>query len=156
MHRLLALAAALAVLPPAPARADWQYTKWGMTPEEAVKASNGAMKLIPAKERKPVELTHTEPVAEGTYKDGALNVTVEFVIDTASGGLACVGYAATDMAQNAALKDWLVKRYGAPPSQMKGPPMDMWNWSKPDTIIFTASNSFAATVTQCKPGGPMG
>jgi hypothetical protein len=31
----------------AEARADWQYTRWGMTPEEVVAASRGAVQLGP-------------------------------------------------------------------------------------------------------------
>ena len=49
MHRIFAAIAVVAGLVPAAARADWQYTKWGMEPEEAVTASNGTMKILPAK-----------------------------------------------------------------------------------------------------------
>jgi hypothetical protein len=38
---LTALAAAPLSLWTPPAQADWQYTKWGMTPAEVIRASNG-------------------------------------------------------------------------------------------------------------------
>jgi hypothetical protein len=30
------------------ARAEWQYTRWGMTPEQVVAASGGKAELLPA------------------------------------------------------------------------------------------------------------
>jgi hypothetical protein len=38
------LAAALACVAASPAEADWQYTRWGMTPKQVVAASRGAAK----------------------------------------------------------------------------------------------------------------
>ena len=65
-------------------------------------------------DRRRADLTHTEKVAEGTFEDGALRLQVEFLIDTASGGLVCVTYATMDAAQNRLLRETLIKRYGRP------------------------------------------
>lgn len=47
VHRLGRVAALVAVLlAPLPASADWQYTRWGMTPEEAVRASGGTLSRL--------------------------------------------------------------------------------------------------------------
>jgi hypothetical protein len=44
------------------ARADWQYTKWGMTPDQVVSASNGSASIVPPNGGCPVQ---------GTYKSGS-------------------------------------------------------------------------------------
>jgi hypothetical protein len=36
-----------ALLAPLTARADWAYTKWGMTPQEVVAASDACNKKLP-------------------------------------------------------------------------------------------------------------
>lgn len=158
MHRTLAIVLALAMVLPAAARADWQYTKWGMKPEEAVKASNGAMKMLPAKDRRKADITKTEKVAEGAFEDGALRLQVEFLIDTASGGLVCVAYATSDPAQNGLLRQTLIKRYGLPMGASAQPagPVDLLGWGTPDTIDYQAVPGTPASVIHCKPGGPMG
>ena len=158
MHRTFAVTALAAALLPAPARADWQYTKWGMRPEEAVKASNGGMKMLPDKDRRKVDITKTEKVAEGTFDDGALRLEVEFLIDTTSGGLICVTYATKDPAQNALLRQTLIKRHGLPMGGDTQPPgpVDLLGWGKPDTIDYQAVPGAPASVIHCKSGGPMG
>jgi hypothetical protein len=158
MRRTFAMCAALAALLPAAARADWAYTKWGMTPQEAVTASNGAMKLLPANARKKEDLTHTEKVAEGEFEDGALRLRVEFLIDTDTGGLVCVTYTPSDATRNDALKDALTKRYGPPMGAIPAGtvPVELLAWDRPDTINYSAAKGYAAGVIHCKKGGPMG
>ena len=158
MKKLIAPIAVIIALAPLEARADWQYTKWGMTPEAAVKASNGAMKLIPAKDREKPSPTGTVIVASGTFQDGDIRLRIEFLIDAVSGGLVCVAYAPSDAAQNEALKQLLLKRYGPPMGGMpSGPaPVDLLGWGDPDTIDYQAASGYPAGVVHCKKGGPMG
>jgi hypothetical protein len=40
------LVMAALVLVPGVAQAEWQYTRWGMTPHEVLRASNGAARLV--------------------------------------------------------------------------------------------------------------
>lgn len=54
------------------ARADWQYTKWGMTPEQVEAASSGLAKVA-------------GPVVKGTYKSGDITFLTEFYFQ--NGGL---------------------------------------------------------------------
>jgi len=56
----------------APARADWQYTRWGMTPEQVVAASHGNALLVP-KTRK-----NDDRLALGIYKVGHFEFAVFF------------------------------------------------------------------------------
>lgn len=60
----------------APARADWQYTKWGMTPEQVVVASGGAARLVT--DEKPPYLS-TRIGCDARYKVGAFEFYVSFM-----------------------------------------------------------------------------
>lgn len=103
-------------------------------------------------------LTQIEKVAEGAFQDGALRLQVEFLIDTASGGLVCVTYATMDPAQNGLLRQMLIKRYGLPMGGSAQParPVDLLGWGKPDTIDYQAIPGTPAGVIHCKTDGPMG
>lgn len=46
MKCLCGLSLLIALCVVSPAHADWQYTKWGMSPEEVVAASNGKAHLV--------------------------------------------------------------------------------------------------------------
>jgi hypothetical protein len=148
----------LVTLLPAPARADWQYTRWGMTPEVAVKTSNGGMKLLPAKDREKPSPMGTIKVAEGTFQDGEFRLEVEFLIDARSGGLGCVTYRLSDLRQNATFRQAMIRRYGVPMGDSSAPaaPVDGLAWDTPDTIQYLATSNSAAAVIHCKKGGPMG
>jgi hypothetical protein len=134
------------------AMADWQYTKWGMTPEQVASASHGAVKVIPKAQRKRVEEAKMENGAEGTFTDGELRLHVAFSFDTDGAGLNAVGYDVMDAAQNDLLKAWLVRTYGAPDNKgglsMIG--LTTWYWSKPDEIEMNISKGTAAFVMQSK------
>jgi hypothetical protein len=43
---------AVALLWATPVHADWQYTKWGMTPEQVIEASGGRVSKIPEDQQK--------------------------------------------------------------------------------------------------------
>jgi hypothetical protein len=150
MRSILATILVVVMLAPA-ARADWEYTKWGMTPEQVVKASGGHVKLLQGAEQRTVapDMRHG---AEGTYSDGAVSLQVRFTFDPRNGnGLNCVFYAVTDDKQSPALKDLMIKRYG-PPSKEGGVAvlgMTDLTWEKPDDINLTMSNSDPAFVTHC-------
>ena len=53
MKRLTNLLALIVVplLPLSPAHADWQYTKWGMSVEQVIRASGGQLRLPTPQER---------------------------------------------------------------------------------------------------------
>ena len=149
MRMIVLSIAALGVLVPFQARADWAYTKWGMTPEEVVKASGGGVQLVPPAQRR--EAAGRELGAEGDFTDGAIRLHVGFGFDVKTQGLTCVFYNVMDAAQNAMLKAQLTKRYGRPSgNDIAG--LAMWHWSKPDTIDMQSMTNVAASVQHCKPG----
>lgn len=100
----------LAVAPPA--HADWQYTRWGMTPEQVVAASSGKATLLPAGQRP--RMPPLETVATGEFEDAALTLRTAFSFNTDGGGLACVFYGLTGRDGADAFKALLVSRYGRP------------------------------------------
>ena len=99
------------------AHADWQYTHWGMTPEQVVAASRGAAQVVPEKNRPRGVPILT--AATGTYQEGPLELRVTFQFTTAGNGLACVSYGVNSHDQDDAFKAALVKRYG-PPQKTSG------------------------------------
>ncbi|MDB5407551.1 MAG: hypothetical protein JWL84_2463 [Rhodospirillales bacterium] len=151
MRSILAAIPIVVMLSPY-ARADWEYTRWGMTPEQVVKASGGHVKLLQGAEQRTVapDMRHE---AEGTYSDGSVSLQVRFTFDPTNGnGLNCVFYAVTDEKQAPALKDLMIKRYGQPSKQGGIAVLGMTDltWEKPDDINLTISNSDPAFVTHCK------
>jgi hypothetical protein len=149
--RTLAAIAVLASLFSSPAWANWEYTRWGMTPEQATAASNGAVKLLPPDQRKKLPEADLEAVADGTWTDGPLKLHVGFSVDMKTGGLKCVFYNVLDETQNKLLKEAMVKRYGAPQSTSGLPAigMETLHWSKPDSIDLNLVEKTAAFVLHC-------
>ena len=95
-----------------PVQADWQYTKWGMTPEQVVAASGGRAALLPAQQRPGIPPLET--AASGELQDGSLALRTTFLFNTDGGGLACVFYGVTSSNGSDAFKASLVSRYGQP------------------------------------------
>jgi hypothetical protein len=130
-----------------PAHADWEYTKWGMTPEQVARASRGAVQAIPAAQRTRIPEVKLESGAEGTFSDGALRLQVGFSFDIPGGGLAMVQYAVLNAEQSGQLKEWMVRRYGQPQS-VSGVPaigMEILNWTTGDEIslhLMTGDRAF--------------
>ena len=106
---LIGLTALLAAFP---AHANWQYTKWGMTPEQVVAASGGRAELLPLPQRP--RIPPLETAATGEVQDGALTLRTAFLFNTDGGGLACVSYGLTSRDGADAFKALLVSRYGQP------------------------------------------
>jgi hypothetical protein len=147
--RALPVVLAMLLIAPA-ARADWQYTHWGMTPEQVVAASKGTVKLLPEKERP--RLPPTVTAATGAYQDGPLQLRVTFSFNIATNGLVCVNYGLNSHDGDEAFKASLVKRYG-PPQKTSGVGflgMTTLVWKTPtDQIEATFAKDDPAYVMQC-------
>ena len=134
------------------ARADWAYTHWGMTPDQVVAASNGAVKLLPATQRTRNDDDHWEIAAQGSYVDASLRLAVGFMFDTRTGGLTCALYNVTGDKDVDALASRLQQRYGNPAEDSSFGPVRTLQWSTPDEIEYAANRSPpAAAVTHCQP-----
>jgi hypothetical protein len=95
--------------------ADWEYTRWGMTPEQVVAASGGKAKLLPEEKRPRVPPLVT--AATGEFNDGAMQLRSVFSFNIERGGLACVSYGVLSPDQNGTFRTALVSRYGPPQSK---------------------------------------
>ena len=130
-----------------PARAHWEYTRWGMTPEQVVQASRGTALLVPPAERRRLPDADLLVAAEGSFAEGPLRLAVRFGFDS-RGSLALVVYGVADPAQNQALRDWLVRRHGEPQRQGGLPAigMESLTWDGEDEIELTITEGERAFV----------
>jgi hypothetical protein len=150
------LAAALLCLAPR-AAANWEYTKWGMTPAQVVSASHGAVHLIRPEHRLGPTGPDIETRAEGVFTDGKLRLYVSFGFAGHGGGLALVSYFVQDAAQNILLRDRLVRAYGPPaPSGDTELGSGVWRHPGQDYIDLTISEESPAFVVQHPPAPPHG
>jgi hypothetical protein len=135
----------------APAWANWEYTRWGMSPEQVAAASSGAVKVLPKAQRQSGGGDHSEIAAMGIFESEGLTLSVGFQFDTVTGGLTCVLYNAMgdDVAE---LKDLLVKKYGQA-TQSEFPGGYSMTWKTPESIeLAVGERPLAAAVTHCKAG----
>ncbi len=112
MRSVTWMAGLSALVAASPVHADWQYTKWGMTPEQVVAASSGRATLLPARQRP--RLPPLETAATGEFKDAALTLRTVFSFNTDGKGLACVFYGLTSRDGADVFKALLISRYGQP------------------------------------------
>jgi hypothetical protein len=152
-NRVIAAVAVLAWWAP-PAKADWAYTHWGMTPDQVAAASAGAANVLPAAQRTRNDDDHWEIAAKGTYADGPLRLPVGFMFDTQRGGLICVLLNAIGPDAEA-LRQVLGTRYGKPTKDSHFLSAQTVTWHTPDNVELTiGQRPVAAVVTHCLPDGP--
>ncbi len=130
--------------------ADWEYTHWGMTPEQVAAASGGSVKVLPKSERKAAG-DHSEIAAEGSFKMGGRTLSVGFQFDTTTNGLECVLYDA--MGDNVAMvTDMLTKKYGPPEKKTYGPAYSLI-WKTPEPIELGVNDKpLGGAVNHCRVG----
>ncbi len=134
---------------PAAAHADWAYTRWGMSPEEAVRASRGTLRILAPEERRQVQRAGMEYRVAGTHREGTLRLRVALAFDTQ--GLACVNYTLIDARLNAALRDWLVARHGSPRAEdQAGPGAADLSWRGADVIDASFDPGEPGAVLHCR------
>lgn len=110
MRRWMLAAAAIAVLPFAPALADWAPAKWGMSPEQVIAAVPGA-RVLPQNDEQNLRGRHAlveAPGAVGTY---AVTARYYFLPDRQV--LDMVNLTVNDRTNCAAFRDSLTQRHGA-------------------------------------------
>jgi hypothetical protein len=137
------------LLAPPAARANWEYTRWGMNPEQVVAASGGKAELLPGK---PLQGMPLAPRATGTFTEGSLHLRTTFTFEVPGGGLQCVSYGVLDHADDNNFKAALIKRYG--PAQTKSGlalvGQETLGWkTATDEIEATFSKDDPAFAMQC-------
>ncbi|HEY4251586.1 MAG TPA: hypothetical protein VGM87_10310 [Roseomonas sp.] len=143
-----AAAAALLLLAAAPARANFEYTRWGMAERAAIAASRGTVRAFPPAQRRAAG--GVEYRAGGTFQAESNRFGIAFGFGPA--GLRCVSYHAAGPAAGVALRAWLISRYGQPGE--RGGQTDQGQeslaWTQPDRIDFEMGPS-GALALQCAP-----
>jgi hypothetical protein len=146
---LLLLASAAA----SPAAAHWEFTRWGMTERQVIAASRGAVRALPARERRPVPAARMEYRAAGEFRSGALRLTVAFAFDGRNGGLVCVS-ARAEAGQAEALRARLERLFGAPQERGQDPATGTrsYGWTRPDEIDLQVTPGRPAEMLHCARG----
>lgn len=141
--RVLALLAAGA----APAAADWQYTRWGMSPEQVVAASRGAVQLGPPPSGKTYEgLTGR---ARGVHNEAGASFDAYFHFD-AEFRLARVALERTGGADCAALHNRLLADLGRPAKSTRQSfaTIDQWqDRSRGNLVGYVLVGKLPCTIT---------
>ena len=151
MHRYTTAACVIALLMAKPALADWEFTKWGMTPAQVMAGSSGMAKAVPKGEVNRDDADHWEISLRGDIKAGGKTRPSSFMFDTRTGGLQCVIYNGVG-SDASALKQELVSKYGPGKEDTFGD-MQSIDWVAPDEISLSYNeNRRAATVMHCRPG----
>lgn len=115
------------------ARADWEYTRWGMSKDEVVAASHGA--AVDATDADHGQFGDSgRPTLAADYRADAYHFRVLFFFDSA-GKLETVGLSFVDV-DPVALGVDLEKKYGTP-TRRHGEPLPGMYWETArDQIIF--------------------
>jgi len=122
---MMYVSAFLLSLSPAALWADWQYTRWGMKPEEVIQAS-GKIAIV-----EPNTTAHSTETATALltapYTTGRFNFDVKFLFNKKTSLLARVYLSLLDPNLCAELHGALYSRYGKPESQNSAI-MESSNW----------------------------
>jgi hypothetical protein len=116
----------LAALLPNAAKADWQWSRWGMTVDQAVAASNGTARKADFVEQKKMSwVTGKEnrvtmaALAHASHVAGGTSFNAWMLFDPASQQLKCVNMEPSTPVSSAALESKLVSAYGQPANRTK-------------------------------------
>lgn len=128
-----------------PALADWQYTKWGMTPEEVVAASGGMARPDPHRNKHRTD--STESLLAAPYAAAGFEFDATFQFSRSSQRLERVHLDLIDTSRCSDLIGALRSRYGEPESESKLPVLVMITWRSddmPDQVALVAIESVAS------------
>ena len=104
---------------PSSASAQWQYTEWGMNPEQVVAASNGEVARAPSDPQR--EWGGVDIAAEGTYRSGEYEFKSIFYFERNELVSVHLELQSTDLAGDAiALRHSLYGVYGEPFDETTG------------------------------------
>lgn len=143
MPKRLAMTLAFLALLSSPLFADWQYTEWGMTPEEVSAASDDTVTAIPETEQASRRNNVFTAKLEGTFSSGRFNFHSEFRFDNVSNRLRQVQLRLDDASQCQLLAQSLNTRYGEPDKVQALTVMERIEWRDSDEgngIVYHVSD----------------
>lgn len=127
------------------AAADWQYTKWNMTVDEVVAASNGLAKpSTPAEAVKKYQNTIVK--LKAPYKSGTFDFIAYFHFDEGGKHLIAVALELQNIKEATYLRAQLTSKYGNPDeSEDVAKLIQIDTWHEDDQIVLSSSSD-GATV----------
>jgi hypothetical protein len=129
------------------AKADWEYTNWGMTPEQVIKASHGlAEKIMPLSR----EYRQRGKWVRSTHKSGELAYNVVFRFELNSKGLDRVQLTLNDLNKCGSLAPLLKTRYGDLKAKVMAPGWRRFTWKDDKSnsrIRFTEGRNGGSLVS---------
>jgi len=115
--------------------ADWQYTRWGMSPEQVIKSSKG--------KAKPYSGTMPDVRVQGEYQSGAFHFRVNFAFRPNGKQLSEVELVPLDNSTCHSLKLNLEGKYGQPVSTEANEYLERqefrWHDKKQNNLVIFAS-----------------
>jgi len=110
------------------AQADWEYTRWGMTPEQVLAASNGQMKACDERACRGQQAESQVARLYGNVRQDGFAFTAFASFDRRSGRLAAINLRLEGGAKSDDLIQVLRKRYGEPATKSVTMLMEYWTW----------------------------
>jgi hypothetical protein len=121
-----------------PVHADWQYTKWGMTPEQVIDASGGSVSKIPEEQQKERSRSGFLGKLSGSYTTGDFHFGVDFQFS--KNKLEMIALTPTEYDRCKRLQSALLAQYGSPwenRSDRYGPNLIWLDRAHGNTISFS-------------------
>ena len=146
-YRMLACALLAAAGLAAPAAADWRYTRWGMSPEQVVAASRGAVQLGPPPSGKTYE--NLTGRARGVHTEDGASFDAYFHFD-AQTRLARVALERTGGTDCAAIHNRLLAQLGRPASSTRQSfaTIDQWrDQARGNLVGYVLVGQLPCTIT---------
>ena len=124
-----------------------------MSLQQVIAASRGAVRALPAGERRAVPAARMEYRASGEFRSGTLRLSLAFAFDARNGGLVCVS-AQGDAAQGAALRARLERLFGPPQERGRDPVtgVESLGWTRPDEIDLQVGPGRPTILLHCARG----
>lgn len=148
--KLLPLTALALTLVSSAAKADWQYTKWGMNPDEVVKASEGKVLQCTSEicdGHQPTGVSSDIALLFAKYSAGKYPFHAFFYFDKKSRGLTIVNLNLVDRSLVLPLGADLKARYGEPSEQSRTSVTRDMQWrTETDDIFFSVIGSDNASI----------
>jgi hypothetical protein len=156
----LSLAGSFVFSIPSGALANWQYTHWGMSPDEVVKASNGKASLVSADVVARADKSYGRvKLAESTTHLDNIPLNVGFIFSNETRSLVEVGLYKSDCSNSdtSALESRLGTDYGLPLSRENLILLDRITWldrSSSDRIVLVVFKGVDSTscLVRVEPG----
>lgn len=156
LPRIVILIPMVGMLLPSLALSDWKYAHWGATPEQLVKVSGGAVRILPLQMRQTDSTPRNSVMAaKSSYIDGNLHLQLSFSFDSKSGGLNCIVFDAAMGSPAHQLKQMFFALNGRPDTaaNYRNLGIETYSWStKTDQIGLTLMGDGSSFATQCSPG----